>query len=50
MKPRKYATKLKLSPVRFEDAIKALLKVKPPEDEKKTEKPNLGPINQSSEH
>jgi hypothetical protein len=35
MQPKKYAKKIKLAPVKFEDAIKALLEVKPLDNSKK---------------
>ena len=41
MKPKKYADKIDLSSVKFEDALKALVQIKPPiADKEKTEKPN----------
>ena len=35
MRPKKYAKKIKLAPVKFEDAVKALLEVKPLNNGKK---------------
>ena len=39
MKPKKYAEKVDLSSIKFEEALKALLQIKPPEKEKKPAEP-----------